>query len=90
MDKKKNEEKDLDVFERAIEDHFEGLKQVPNVKSEMARVARAAKKHGKRKKVITLRVHEMDLEAMRLKASKLGMPYQTYINALIHQDATRL
>ena len=37
---------------------------------------------------ITLRVHERDLEAMRLKASRLGVPYQTYINMLIHRDAS--
>ena len=49
----------------------------------------AAKLHAKIKKSITLRVHEIDLEAMRLKASRLGIPYQTYINMLIHKDAAK-
>ena len=86
MDKNRN----LDEFEQDIENHIDLLKQVPDAKAEMLMIERAAKAHGKRKKVITLRIHEMDLEAMRLKASKLGIPYQTYINSLIHQDATRL
>lgn len=80
----------LDEYEQDIEDNFELLNSVPNMAEEIARIQNAAATHVKRKKSITLRVHEMDLEAMRIKASKLGIPYQTYINMLIHKDASSL
>ncbi|MFN8832620.1 MAG: CopG family antitoxin [Alphaproteobacteria bacterium] len=78
----------LDDFEQDIEDHFESLSPVHDIESEMMKLRSAALSHSRRKKAITLRVHEADLEAMRIKASKLGIPYQTYINMLIHKDAT--
>ena len=31
-----------------------------------------------------------DLEAIKIKASKVGLAYQTYINMLIHQAATKV
>lgn len=77
----------LDDFEQDIENNFESLRQLDNLEPEMQLIKRAAFEHTKRKKSITLRIHETDLEAMRLKASKLGIPYQTYINMLIHKDA---
>ena len=79
----------LDAYEQDIEDNYESLQPTPNMEEEMARLMKAAKLHSKRKKSITLRVHETDLEAMRLKASRLGIAYQTYINILIHKDATQ-
>jgi predicted DNA binding CopG/RHH family protein len=78
----------LDEFEQDIENNFESLRTIKNLKSEMDLIKKAASSHSKRKKSITLRVHEMDLETMKIKASKLGIPYQTYINILIHKDAT--
>ncbi len=44
----------------------------------------------KRKHPITIRVAEQDIEAIKIKASKLGLAYQTYINMLIHKEATKL
>lgn len=78
----------LDDFEQDIEDNFENLEPIPNVDSEMDSIQKAASLHSKRKKSITLRVREIDLEIMKINASKLGVPYQTYINMLIHKDAT--
>lgn len=78
----------LDTFEQDIENNFESLRPIDNLKIEMALINQAALTHLKRKKSITLRIYEFDLEAMRIKASKLGVPYQTYINMLIHKDAT--
>jgi len=77
----------LDKFEQDIEDNFESLKSSKNLVREKALIQRAAKNHIKRKRSITIRISEMDLEAMQIKASKLGIPYQTYINMLIHKDA---
>jgi predicted DNA binding CopG/RHH family protein len=39
------------------------------------------------KKSITIRISNSDIQAMKTKAAKMGVPYQTYINILIHRDA---
>lgn len=78
----------LDSFEQDLEDNFEELKDTVAMDKELEKIIKTAKQHTHRKKSISLRVHEIDLEIIRLKASKLGIPYQTYINMLIHKDAT--
>jgi predicted DNA binding CopG/RHH family protein len=78
----------LDEYEQEIEDNFETYKPIKNREQEMAMIVHAAKMHNKIKKSITLRVHARDLEVMRLKSARLGIPYQTYINMLIHKDAS--
>jgi len=80
----------LDDFEQDIENHVDGHLDIKNQQDEIELLVGVAKEHSKKRKSITLRVHEMDLEAMRLKASKAGVPYQTYINMLIHKDASQL
>ena len=79
----------LDKYEQEIEDSIDNLKSVDNLKAEIAILRKAADSHVKRKKAITIRISEVDLEAMKLKASRLGIPYQTYINMIIHKDATK-
>lgn len=54
----------------------------------MAMIQKAALHHATRKKLITIRVAELDLEAIKLIASKNGMPYQTYLNMMIHREAS--
>jgi predicted DNA binding CopG/RHH family protein len=76
----------LDKFEQDIENNFKDMLPVPKMEVEMAVIKDAAVLHSKRKKSITLRVQESDLEVMRIKAARLGIPYQTYINILIHKD----
>lgn len=80
----------LDKYERSIEANYEKLRRVKNMDAEIKKISSAAKSHIRRKKSITLRINESDLEMMRVKASKLGVPYQTYINILIHKDASSL
>ncbi len=77
----------LDKYEQDLEDNFELQHEVPHLNAEMALMKKKAMIYAKNKKAITLRIHEADLEVMRIKASKLGVPYQTYINILIHKDA---
>ena len=77
----------LDPYEQDIEDNFEHLQSLTNLEKEKAMLKEAASNHVKRKKSITIRISEIDLESMQIKASKLGIPYQTYINMLIHKDA---
>jgi predicted DNA binding CopG/RHH family protein len=83
----KNKTLILDEFEQELEDEFENLVPVENMEAEMALIQKAATEHIKKKKTITIRIHPNDLKIMQLKASKLGIPYQTYINMLIHKDA---
>ena len=79
----------LDPFEQDIEDNFEKLQSVGS-KASFSKLQSAAKKQLKAKKPITIRIGLSDIEAIKLKASKCGVPYQTYINMLIHKDATSL
>lgn len=80
----------LDQFEQDIEDNYAILEPITDMGSEIDAIKKAALLHSKRKKSITIRIPEMDLEIIKINASKLGIPYQTYINMLIHQDVTRL
>ena len=79
----------LDKYEQEIEDNFE--KQVSiTTQGELNKLKMIAKNHLKKKRSITIRVAEHDIEAIKLKASKLGLAYQTYINMLIHKEATKI
>ncbi|WP_341793939.1 MULTISPECIES: CopG family antitoxin [unclassified Rickettsia] len=79
----------LDAYEQDIEDNYEKM-EIRNDAKEREMIMQAAKEHVVRKKSITIRVAEHDIEAMKFKASKKGIPYQTYINMLIHLDAAKL
>ena len=81
---------ELDEYEKELEANLELCSRLSLVDEahEITKLVTAAKNHVKVKKAITIRVSPHDLEIMRLKASKLGIPYQTYINILIHKDAS--
>lgn len=79
----------LDEDEQEIEDNFESQSIIKNRES-LELFQDAAKAHLKRKQPITIRVAARDIEAIKIKASKLGLAYQTYINMIIHKEATRL
>jgi predicted DNA binding CopG/RHH family protein len=78
----------LDDYEQDLENNLENLRRVKGEAKLKADLMKAAKGHLMNKKPITIRVHVHDIEAIKLKASKLGVPYQTYLNILIHKDAT--
>lgn len=82
----------LDSYEKDIEEHLEkqALLSPADLEKEIGLLNRAAKIHSKVKRSITIRVNEIDLEAIKLKATKAGIPYQTYLNSIIHKDATSL
>jgi predicted DNA binding CopG/RHH family protein len=88
MNKEYEKEYVLDEYEQDIEDNLELCKDVEDQSMAIAMLKESAKNHTKRKKAITIRISEMDLEIMQLKASKLGIPYQTYINMVVHKDAS--
>lgn len=81
---------ELNTEEQTIEDQFESLKSVKNKDSLINELTKSAKQHVQNKKPITIRLSVQDLEAIKIKASKCGLPYQTYLNMLIHKDATSL
>ena len=80
----------LDEYEQEIEDNFQKHVSSIDTQDRIAMLQQAAKDHNKRKKPITIRVHEVDLEAIKIKASRIGVPYQTYINILIHRNVNNL
>ena len=80
----------LDEYEQDIENNFSQQEQVVNSKQRIAQLKISAIKHQTNKKSITIRIADTDLEAMKIKASKQGLAYQTYINMIIHQEATKL
>lgn len=79
----------LDPYEQDIEDNFEKQQKIDDP-ALIALLQKAAKAHLNNKRPITIRVAEHDIEAIKIKASKHGLPYQTYLNMLIHSDATKL
>lgn len=42
-------------------------------------------KEGKKSRSISLRINEHDLNDLKIKAEKNGLPYQTMINVIIHK-----
>lgn len=73
--------------EQAIENDYGSLRPVDNEVGLMKQLLLAAKRHVRDKKMISIRVSNNDLEIVRINAYKAGVPYQTYINMLIHKDA---
>jgi len=55
-----------------------------NVESEIKKITSTVQ-NKKGKKLISLRINEDDLRALKLKASDIGIPYQTLIGSVIHQ-----
>jgi len=59
-------------------------KSIPNVEQKIKEITKAAQEK-KRKKLISLRINEDDLSQIKIKASDIGIPYQTLIGSVIHQ-----
>ncbi len=85
-----NKNAQLDEYEQELEDNLELCLKLEDSEEKkiIEKLVAAAKSHSNIKKAITLRVSPHDLEIMRIKASRLGIPYQTYINMVIHKDAS--
>ena len=79
----------LDKYEQDLEESFDVQESV-STNFLMDKLKSGASKHLKSKKSITIRVANHDLEAIKIKASKMGLAYQTYINMLIHQAASKI
>ena len=58
---------------------------IPNLPQKLSQLKNAVKaKHSKRKS-ISLRLLENDLEKIKTEAIKVGLPYQTLISSIVHQ-----
>ncbi len=78
----------LDAYEQDLEDNLEKCIPSESESSLKQKIIKAANAHLSMKKSITLRTSVHDIEIIKIKASKLGIPYQTYLNMLIHKDAS--
>ena len=85
MSKKSFPEND---YETDIEANYENQLSIRS-SEKLKLLADSAKAHLKSKKPVTIRIATQDIEAIKIKASRCGLPYQTYINMLIHLDAVK-
>ena len=74
--------------EQELEDYLAKYLQLDENKDLKRLLEGNTTKRSNATKSITIRVPEEDIEAMKSKASKLGLPYQTYIKMVIHKDAS--
>ncbi|MCX7099924.1 MAG: hypothetical protein NTX38_00110 [Methylobacter sp.] len=61
---------------------------IDNVENEKKRYTQLALSQMSKKKAISIRLLESDLERIKAKSLSQGLPYQTLISFLIHQYAT--
>jgi predicted DNA binding CopG/RHH family protein len=74
--------------EKEIEDYLAKYLQLNENKDLSDLLKGRVNKSTNSTKSITIRISEEDIEVMKIKASKLGLPYQTYIKMVIHKDAS--
>ncbi len=76
--------------ERAIIDYVENQdpKSVSNLSAEMNRYKNMALQQMTKKKAISLRLLENDIELIKARALSHGIPYQTLLSSIVHQYAT--
>lgn len=72
----------LDEEEQRIEDAAEEL--VPVSREERQRVERILAR-GRKNRNINIRLSEMDLERIKSRADREGLPYQTLISSVLHK-----
>ena len=72
----------LDDLEQQIE--HEAHRYVPIVGEERTRVERVLEKSRKTRS-INIRISEHDLETVKRKAEREGLPYQTLISSILHK-----
>ncbi len=78
---------ELDPEEQEILDAFERGELVPveNQPEMKRKMQRAAKYTLEKKKNINIRLTELDLHRLKVKAMQEGMPYQTLVASILHK-----
>lgn len=80
----------LDPYEQEIENSIDpdNIHELSNVEKEKyASYARYTLTLEKKAARVNIRLKRSDLDTIRQKANKNGLPYQTLINAILHQYA---
>ncbi|MBI2095756.1 MAG: antitoxin [Candidatus Omnitrophica bacterium] len=72
--------------EKTIEDALVRGEYVPVSKEKFEEIARAIETHRKNA-VLNIRINQGDLDALKTKAKKLGVKYQTFISEILHRVA---
>jgi|APSaa5957512622_1039677.scaffolds.fasta_scaffold69374_2 predicted DNA binding CopG/RHH family protein len=75
-----DEEKEL-IESTENDNNWKTVSDFENEKKEMVLIA----KKTNRKKPITIRLSQADLEALKLIAANEGLPYQTLISSVLHK-----
>ena len=80
---------ELDNYEKEILKDFDQKKNKinPNLKREIKRLQTYAKATLDKTKNINIRISERDLWKVKALALKKGLPYQTLISSIIHQNS---
>ena len=60
-------------------------KTIDNFNEELALITKSVKHKVTAKKQVNFRINENDLEKLKAKALKEGIPYQTLLNSIIHK-----
>ncbi len=89
MKKKVNNNLYIDDEER---DFFESLdysktQSVPNLKEEVEVYKKAAKEQYSKRRAISIRLLEYDIQKLKAKSKEEGIPYQTLIASAVHKYA---
>jgi predicted DNA binding CopG/RHH family protein len=78
----------LDIEEREIEAALERGEYRPRVpRGQALKEWQQAVRHTLRKKPITVRVQERDIERIKAMALEQGIPYQTLVSSILHRYA---
>ena len=79
----------LSAEEKAIIEYVESNRatSIDNVENEKNRYTQIARAQMSKKKAISIRLLESDIERIKAKSLSQGLPYQTLISSLIHQYA---
>lgn len=75
----------LNKFEKEIEKNILSYKPISS--EERTKIEKIIKRANE-KKNISLRVNSQDLELLKLRAEKEGIPYQTFISSILHKFIT--
>ncbi|SMP39064.1 CopG family antitoxin [Desulfonatronum lacustre] len=73
------EEQILRDFERGE------FQRIPNLEAEKEELEASARRTLQKDKRINIRISSRDLERLRMRAAREGIPYQTYISGALHK-----
>ncbi|MBD9358094.1 antitoxin [Methylomonas albis] len=80
---------ELTVEEQEVVDYVEGgaAISINNLDDEKSRYSQIARDQIGKKKTVSIRLLESDLERLKAQSVSQGLPYQVLISSLIHQYA---